>query len=89
MPVIKFVVVGLAPLRGGSLVPLRGVVDIFLRAAPSLLYKSTPPPPPPGVEVYRLIKLLGSLSSSVSERRTSTGSGLFASLGSGLVETLG
>ena len=32
---------------------------------------------------------LGSLSNSVLERRTSTGSGLFASLGSGLVETLG
>ena len=47
------------------------------------------PPPPFGVEVYRLIKLLGSLSSSVLERRTSTGSGLFESLGSGLVETLG
>ena len=36
-----------------------------------------------------LIMLLGSLSSSVFERRTSTGSGLFASLGSGLVETPG
>ena len=46
-------------------------------------------PPPPQVEAYCLIKLLGSLSSSVFERRTSTGSGLFASLGSGLVETLG
>ena len=33
--------------------------------------------------------LLGSLSNSVFERRTSAGSGLFASLGSGLVETLG
>ena len=32
---------------------------------------------------------LGSLSYSVFERRTSTGSGLFASLGSGLVQTLG
>ena len=32
---------------------------------------------------------LGSLSNSVFERRTSTGSGLFASLGSDLVETLG
>ena len=32
---------------------------------------------------------LGSLSSSVFERRTSTGSGLFVSLGSGLVQTLG
>ena len=31
---------------------------------------------------------LGSLSNNVLERRTSTGSGLFASLGSGLVETL-
>ena len=30
-----------------------------------------------------------SLSNSVFERRTSTGSGLFASLGSGLVQTLG
>ena len=47
------------------------------------------PPPPHQVEAYRLIKLLGSLNSSVFERRTSTGSGLFASLGSGLVETLG
>ena len=34
-------------------------------------------------------KTLGSLSNSVVERRTSTGSGLFASLGSVLVETLG
>ena len=32
--------------------------------------------------------LLGSLSNSVFERRTSTGSGCFASLGGGLVETL-
>ena len=32
---------------------------------------------------------IGSLSNSVFERRTSTGSGLFASLGSGSVETLG
>ena len=32
---------------------------------------------------------VGSLSNSVFERRTSTGSGLFASLGSGSVETLG
>ena len=32
---------------------------------------------------------IGSLSNSVFERRTSTGSGLFASLGAGLVETLG
>ena len=32
--------------------------------------------------------LLGSLSNSVFERRTSTGSGLFAALGCGLVETL-
>ena len=31
---------------------------------------------------------IGSLSNSVFERRTSTGSELFASLGSGLVETL-
>ena len=31
---------------------------------------------------------LGSLSNSVFERRTSTGSGRFASLGGGLVETL-
>ena len=31
----------------------------------------------------------GQSSNSVFERRTSTGSGLFASLGSGLVETLG
>ena len=33
--------------------------------------------------------LIGSLRNSVFERRTSTGGGLFASLGSGLVETLG
>ena len=32
---------------------------------------------------------LGSLSYSVFGRRTSTGSGLFATLGSGLVQTLG
>ena len=32
---------------------------------------------------------IGSLSNSVFERWTSTGSGLFASLGSSLVETLG
>ena len=32
---------------------------------------------------------LGSLSNSVFERRTSNGSGRFASLGGGLVETLG
>ena len=32
---------------------------------------------------------LESLSNSIVERRTSTGSGLFASLGSGLVQTLG
>ena len=37
----------------------------------------------------RQARLLGSLSNSVFERRTSTGSGLFASLGSGSVETLG
>ena len=37
----------------------------------------------------KLRKTLGSLSNSVFERRTSTGSGLFAKLGSGLVETLG
>ena len=33
--------------------------------------------------------ILESLSNSVFERRTSTGSGLFASLGSGLVQSLG
>ena len=32
--------------------------------------------------------ILGTLSNSVFERGTSTGSGLFASLGSGLVKTL-
>ena len=32
---------------------------------------------------------LGSLSNSVFERRTSAGSGLFAALGCGLVETVG
>ena len=37
----------------------------------------------------RFSQSLVSLSSDVFERRTSTGSGLFASLGSGLVETLG
>ena len=36
-----------------------------------------------------MILLIESLSNSVFERRTSTGSGLFASLGSGLVQTLG
>ena len=36
-----------------------------------------------------IAKVVGSLSNSVFERRTSTGSGLFASLGSGSVETLG
>ena len=36
-----------------------------------------------------VILILGSLSNSFFQRRTSTGSGLFASLGSGLVETLG
>ena len=34
-------------------------------------------------------RIIVSLSNSVFERRTSTGSGLFASLRSGLVETLG
>ena len=34
------------------------------------------------------VMIIGSLSNGVFERRTSTGSGLFASLGSGLVETL-
>ena len=33
--------------------------------------------------------ILGSLSSSIFERRTSTGSELFALLGSGFVQTLG
>ena len=33
--------------------------------------------------------ILGSLSNSVVERRTSTASGPFASLGSGLFETIG
>ena len=37
----------------------------------------------------RALGLLGTLSNSVFERRTSTGSELFASLGSGLVKTLG
>ena len=36
-----------------------------------------------------LLVILESLSNSVFERRTSTGSGLFAALGCGLVETLG
>ena len=35
-----------------------------------------------------LSSCIGSLSNSVFERRTSTGSGRFASLGGGLVETL-
>ena len=38
------------------------------------------------IDTRTLVK--GSLSNSVFERRTSTGSELFASLGSGLVETL-
>ena len=94
VPVIKFVVAELVPLRGGNefgtrlqnkiLVSFRSVVEIFRRAPPSAFIGETP-----RVEVYRLVKLLGSLSSSVFERRTSTGSGLFASMGSGLVETLG
>ena len=36
-----------------------------------------------------IAKVLGSFSNSVCERRTSTGSGLFASLSSGLAQTLG
>ena len=36
-----------------------------------------------------IAKVVGSLSGSVFERRTSTGSGLFASLSSGLAQTLG
>ena len=41
-------------------------------------------------KIYCFLTLsLESLSNSVFERRTSTGSGLFASLGSGLVQTLG
>ena len=36
-----------------------------------------------------LILILGTLSKDVFERRTSTGSGLFAEVGSDLVETLG
>ena len=40
-------------------------------------------------EIMGSVRILGSLSNSVFERRTSTGSGLFASLGSSLVETLG
>ena len=40
-------------------------------------------------DVPSLQYILGSLNNSVFERRTSTGSGLFAALGSGLVETLG
>ena len=67
---------------------LLGVLSKFSDKHPRPFYRRVPPPPPQ-VEAYRLIKLLGSLSSSVFERRTSTGSGLFASLGSGLVETLG
>ena len=41
------------------------------------------------INVFVFDWLLGSLSNGVFERRTSTGSGLFASLGSGLVESLG
>ena len=61
-------------------------------------YEIAPPPTPPlssrflfsdSIRSKLLQKELGSLSSSVFERWTSTGSGLFASLGSGLVETLG
>ena len=40
-------------------------------------------------DVVAAVAALGSLSNSVFERRTSTGSGLFAALGCGLVETLG
>ena len=40
-------------------------------------------------EKASLLVDVGSLSNSVFGRRTSTGSGLFASLGSGLVQTLG
>ena len=54
----------------------------FYRVA-SLCYAVTCPSP---TRVYG--PLIGSLSNSVFERRTSTGSGLFASLGNGLVETL-
>ena len=36
-----------------------------------------------------MVILSGNLSNSVFEGRTSTGSGLFASLGSGLLKTLG
>ena len=43
---------------------------------------------PARVSIEGIVEI-GSLSNSVFERRTSTGSGLFASLGSGLVETLG
>ena len=46
-------------------------------------------PPPPGDMGRCREPVLGSLSNSVFERRTSTGSGLFASLGSGSVENLG
>ena len=67
---------------------LLGVLSKFSDEHPRPFYRKVPPPGGGG-EVYRLIKLLGSLSSSVFERRTSTGSGLFASLASGLVETLG
>ena len=35
-----------------------------------------------------IAEIIGSLSNSVFKRRTSTGSGLFSSLGSGLVKTL-
>ena len=48
-----------------------------------------PPLPHPRVEAYSLIKILESLSSSVLQRKTSTGNELFASLGSALVQTLG
>ena len=39
--------------------------------------------------MHVMVHVLGSLSNTVFEQQTSTGSGLFASLGSGLVETLG
>ena len=39
--------------------------------------------------LYAVCHDIGSFCNSVFERRTSTGSGLFASLSSGLVETLG
>ena len=63
------------------------------RAPPYLRVWMTAPPPLPSSEgldppLMYVAETIGSLSNSVFERRTSTGSGLFTALGCGLVETL-